>query len=51
MITYSLLLVAGIVLLVKWARLHRYKKKALTRELIDDALIDRLNRKERSHAD
>ncbi|MDF2726444.1 MAG: hypothetical protein K0Q59_6122 [Paenibacillus sp.] len=51
MITYGLIIVAAVYVTAKWIKHHAYKKKAMTREQIDAALIDRLNRTEGSHAD
>lgn len=50
MITYSLLVVAAIFVIVKWVFYHNCKKKAMTREQIDAALIGRLNMAEDAHA-
>ncbi|GAA3402219.1 hypothetical protein ACFFNY_03795 [Paenibacillus hodogayensis] len=49
MITYSLLAVAALFVLARWVFFWSCKRKAMTHEQMDAALIDRLNAAEVPH--
>ncbi|MDF2725161.1 MAG: hypothetical protein K0Q59_4836 [Paenibacillus sp.] len=49
MIAYGLLVIAALYLIVKWSSYLSYKKRAMSREQMDAALIERLNQAEDAH--